>query len=202
MSRIATEEAVAEFRDRLCAAGGELFAEKGFEGFTMRELAGRLGISAMTPYRYFAGKDALMSEMRGRAFQRFADWLEIHLEGAQADQTALAHAFAQYAIKEPSQYRLMFVPVQPIPAISPLHAAQESRVRTMVADYLRAQLSRNRSSGDPERLGIMFWSVLHGAGALYMAGTLSALEFAHALCDVVLLFTGGSAKTSYGSVNA
>lgn len=202
MPRIATDAGIAEFRNRLCTVGIELFAETGFDGFTMRQLAGRLGISAMTPYRYFKDKDAIISEMRGRAFQSFADWLEIHLAFPAADYTGLGQVCARYAIKEPSQYRLMFALVQPVSLMSPLHVAQERRVRDIIAAHLRPLTNRNPLNGDPERLNVVFWSVLHGAGALYMAGKLSDREFARALCDAMTLFTGGSAEAVGESVNA
>ena len=68
MPRITTPADVTEFRNRLCEVAAQLFAEKGYEGFNMRELAGRLGISTMTPYRYFKDKEAILSEVRARAF--------------------------------------------------------------------------------------------------------------------------------------
>ena len=50
-----------------------LFAAKGAEGVTMRELASALGVSPMTPYRYFHDKDDMLAAVRARAFDRFAE---------------------------------------------------------------------------------------------------------------------------------
>ena len=126
----------------------------------------------------------------------------VHLAFPIADHTGLGQVCAQYAIKEPSQYRLMFALVQPIPLLSPLHVAQERRVRDIIAAHLQSLTDRNQWNGDPERLNVVFWSVLHGAGALYMAGKLSDREFARALCDATFLFTDGSAEALGESVNA
>ena len=38
----------------------------------MRELASALGVSPMTPYRYFRDKDDILAAVRARAFDRFA----------------------------------------------------------------------------------------------------------------------------------
>ncbi|MDP1643818.1 MAG: helix-turn-helix domain-containing protein, partial [Phenylobacterium sp.] len=53
MPRVLTESDVADFRDRLCEVAEQLFAERGPEAVTMRQLASALGVSPMTPYRYF-----------------------------------------------------------------------------------------------------------------------------------------------------
>ena len=100
MPRILTPADIAEFRNRLCEVGVQLFSELGFERFNMREMAKRLGVSAMTPYRYFEHKEAILAEVRVRAFARFADWLEEQLSAPGADDTnALSHAYAQFAVQ-------------------------------------------------------------------------------------------------------
>lgn len=202
MSRMLTAADVAECRERICTVAAQLFAERGPEGFNLRELAGRLGVSAMTPYRYFTDKEAIISEVRARAFARFADWLEARLTAPGADETTLGCACVEYAVQEPSQYRLMFALVQPVLSPRPPHVAQEGRVRDMMAAYFRTLVGRGRLSGDPERLGIIFWSVLHGTAAFYAAGILSYRELDRALCDTMLLFIGNAGVMPRRPVNA
>ena len=47
----------------------------------MRQLAAELGVSPMTPYRYFEDKDAILAAVRTRAFDRFAEALELAFAG-------------------------------------------------------------------------------------------------------------------------
>ncbi|MBJ7328557.1 MAG: TetR/AcrR family transcriptional regulator C-terminal domain-containing protein [Solirubrobacteraceae bacterium] len=47
-------------REAIVDAAAELLAEGGLDALTMRRLGDRLGISAMTLYRYFDDKDALL----------------------------------------------------------------------------------------------------------------------------------------------
>jgi AcrR family transcriptional regulator len=194
MPRILTPADVAEFRNRLCEVGTQLFAERGFEGFNMRELAQRLGVSAMTPYRYFKDKEAIMSEIRARALAHFADCLEEQLVAADADDTTLSCAYARYAIQEQAQYRLIFDLIQPTSATFPALAVQEQRVRALLTAHLRALADRELISGDPELLGLVLWSVLHGVTALYLSGKLSSQEFDRSLTSAVRLFTGGAVE--------
>ena len=72
MPRLITQTVVADFRDRLCDVAASLFAERGRDGFNMRELAKRLRVSPMTAYRYFRDKDEILAALRARAFGSFA----------------------------------------------------------------------------------------------------------------------------------
>ena len=60
MARGLTDTDVANFRERLCETAARLFVERGPGSFNMRELASRLGVSAMTPYRYFKDKTEIL----------------------------------------------------------------------------------------------------------------------------------------------
>jgi AcrR family transcriptional regulator len=186
LPRILTPADVAEFRNRICEVGAQLFAEQGFEGFNMRELARRVGVSSMTPYRYFKDKEAIMSEVRARAFARFADWLEEHLSAPDTDNNTLSRAYAQYAIQEQTQYRMMFDLAQPASSTLPALTAEERRVRNVMTAHLRALADRDLISGDPEVLSLIVWSVLHGATALYLAGKLSSQDFDQALSQAII----------------
>lgn len=74
MPRILTQSDVADFRERLCDVATRMFDARGPEGFTMRELAAELGVSAMTPYRYFKDKEDILAAVRARlqSFRRCA----------------------------------------------------------------------------------------------------------------------------------
>ncbi len=68
---------IEDFREKLIDAATRLFAERRRQDFTLKELTSELGVSPMTPYRYFEDKDAMLAAVRARAFDRFADALEV-----------------------------------------------------------------------------------------------------------------------------
>src|ERR1700742_781843 len=116
MPRVLTQTDVADFRERLCEAATKLFDARGREGFTMRELASELGVSAMTPYRYFKDKDDILAAVRARAFNRFAVALETAYKNAPSSpekSAAVYQAYIGFAFGEPAAYRLMFDLSQP-----------------------------------------------------------------------------------------
>ena len=67
MPRVLTENDIADFRERLCELATRIYVERGPENFNMRLLAAEMGVSAMTPYRYFKDKDEIVSSIRARA---------------------------------------------------------------------------------------------------------------------------------------
>jgi AcrR family transcriptional regulator len=67
----------AEVRARIVAAATASFAERGFVGATMGDIAARAELSTGNVYRYFRGKDALFDAVIDDAFvARFSQLLE------------------------------------------------------------------------------------------------------------------------------
>ena len=122
MPRVLTNEAVGEFRERLVDAAERLFAQHGLEAVTMRQLAAELGVSPMTPYRYFADKDDILTAVRTRAFNRHAEALELAFEGGANTierANAVGRAYLDFALSHPEAYKLMFDIAQPNEAAYP-----------------------------------------------------------------------------------
>ena len=75
---------IDRFRERLCQVATRRFAKQGYAGVSLRGLAGELGCSATTPYRYFRDKDEIFAAVRARAFARLADASEA-VSGSELD---------------------------------------------------------------------------------------------------------------------
>ncbi|RYG28371.1 MAG: TetR/AcrR family transcriptional regulator, partial [Burkholderiales bacterium] len=76
MPKVLSPQDIEAFRERLCDIAEEKFAAQGINGVTLRDLATAMGVSPMTPYRYFKDKDAILAAVRSRAFNRFAETME------------------------------------------------------------------------------------------------------------------------------
>jgi len=177
MPRVLTQTDVADFRERLCEAATRLFDAKGREGFTMRELASEIGVSAMTPYRYFKDKEDILAAVRARAFNRFAASLETAFQDAATapeKSQAVYQAYIAFAFGEPAAYRLMFDLSQPEESAYPELVQANTRARATMTAYVRALVTDGILEGDPDLIGHVFWSSLHGAVVLKLAGKLGA----------------------------
>ena len=176
MPRILTDEALAEFRERLIDAAERLFAAHGLEAVTMRQLAAALGVSPMTPYRYFEDKEAILAAVRARAFQRHAQALEAAYAAAGADwaaaSTAVGQAYVDFAFAHPEAYKLMFDITQPNEARYPELVAAGDRSRRTMTHHLEVLAAAGAIDGDPELIGHIYWGALHGPIMLAFSGKL------------------------------
>ncbi len=176
MPKILSEEAIADFRERLCDAAEKHFAAHGPEGVTMRALATELGVSPMTPYRYFKDKEEILAAVQTRAFTRFAEALEAPAKrsaSAMEHAAGVARAYTKFAFENPESYRLMFEIAQPGADEYPDLAIAGERARATMTAYVRALVAEGRLEGDPELIGHVYWATTHGLIMLKLAGKLS-----------------------------
>lgn len=173
MPRVLSETDVANFRNRLCGAAEKLFAERGLDAVTMRQLAAALGVSPMTPYRYFTDKEDILAAVRTNGFNRFADALETayaQTKGARAKGAAVGEAYLNFAFEHPQTYKLMFDLDQPHAETYPDLVAAGHRAHETQTQYVKTLVAEGVLQGDPEEIGKMFWAAAHGAVGLELAG--------------------------------
>lgn len=172
MPRVLSETDVAEFRDRLCDAAERLFAEKGPDAVTMRQLASELGVSPMTPYRYFKDKDDILAAVRTNGFNRFAEALESARDAAQGHSASVGEAYVTFAFEHPHTYKLMFDLNQPLDGGHPELVEAGRRAHETMSAWVKDLVASGKMVGDPEQIGTMFWAATHGVVVLEMAGKL------------------------------
>lgn len=176
MPRVLSSSEVEDFRDRLTDAAERLFGRRGLEGMTMRHVAAELGVSPMTPYRYFKDKDDILAAVRTRAFNRMADAVEVAFADA-ADPVArsreVGRAYVAFALQHQHAYRLMFDLSQSTEADYPDLVAACTRARAMMTRHAADMIAAGLITGEPEMVAHMLWSALHGAVVLQLADKLS-----------------------------
>ncbi|HEV2362828.1 MAG TPA: TetR/AcrR family transcriptional regulator [Caulobacteraceae bacterium] len=177
MPRPLSDEDIEKFRERLIDAAERLFAEHGPEAVTMRQLADTVGVSPMTPYRYFKDKEEILAAARARGYERFAQTLEAaHARGrTRAEQAELmGEAYVRFALQHPNAYRLIFDTRQPNEADYPELARAGERARRTMTLYVEPPPGAQGEGADRELIGRVYWAALHGPIMLQLAGKLEA----------------------------
>lgn len=106
------EQERSELRQTILGAAAELFLSQGYERFSLRQVAERIGYSPGTIYLYFADKDALLMTVVDTAFVRFGQQLR---DGASGDGDVwarligVARAYVEFGLSNPVYYQLMFM---------------------------------------------------------------------------------------------
>ena len=188
MPRILTNDDVADFRERLCEVAERLFAEQGPQAVSMRQLAAELGVSPMTPYRYFKDKDDILAAVRASGFDRFAGALEAAHASAvdpNARGAAVGEAYVRFALENPTE------------ADHPDLVRATARARATLTDFVGALVRDGLIDGDPTEVSLIFWAAIHGLIVLRLAGKLPAeISFEHLRATLVsTLVWGLAAKT-------
>src|SRR5262245_26431664 len=98
----------AQMRDEIKAIALRQLAEGGPAAISVNAIGKELGVSGPALYRYYAGRDALITELVADAY----DDLGEALEGSE-DVRALARAYRAWAVAQPHRYRLLFGPPFP-----------------------------------------------------------------------------------------
>jgi AcrR family transcriptional regulator len=152
-----------------------MFAELGAEAVTIRQLAAAVGVSPMTPYRYFKDKEAILAAVRARAFDRHAEALERAFAESAPDQkaNAIGQAYIDFALNNPEAYKLMFDITQPNEGDYPdlVRAGERSR-RTMTLHLEAPGADPTLSAAESALIAHMYWAALHGPLMLHFAGKL------------------------------
>jgi len=101
-----------DLKEALIAAGEAVLAERGLQGFTLRECARRAGVSHAAPKHHFGDVRGLLTEIAARGFTRLTRRLRTKLRAAGEDLDAqflaTAEAYLGFADAHPEHFRVMF----------------------------------------------------------------------------------------------
>lgn len=183
-----------DLRNALLETALRLVAERGAEGFSLREAARAVGVSPGAAYRHFADKAALLGALAADGHARLAAAMERALArlspaagtAAHAVESflALGEAYIDFAVAHPSHFRVMFGPCKPGEEDLACLAAQGRDTFQILVDVLdelvAAGVVRAEARAGAE---LPAWSTVHGLASLLVDGalTLSARERGDAL---------------------
>ena len=174
-----TDAEIAQFRDAVCDAATRLFIERGPQNVTMRQIASEVGVSPMTPYRYFRDKEEILAIVRAEAFHRFSGALETavaNAPNARSKGRAVGDAYVNFAKSYPSAYQLIFSFAQQDEEQYPELQVANARAQKAMVNYVEEMIAAGLLEGDAQLIGYMFWATLHGIVVLELASGLRGMD--------------------------
>jgi AcrR family transcriptional regulator len=95
-------------------AGLRAIAEDGPEGFSLRAVAARAGVTAPAVYRHFADKESLLGAIGAECADRLAEAITTAVKQTKGDSLAryraVGIAIVQFAVSHPEHFRVMSMP--------------------------------------------------------------------------------------------
>ena len=165
-------------REQILSEARELFLRHGLNGFSMRTVADRVGVSATALYRHFDDKDALLASMLAEAFGTFGSYVGRSLSG----RTPLERfrqcgiAYIDFAIERPRDYELMFLTNCRELGFKKIKSEVDERSQPtfeIIVDRARDCMTTGVfAEGDPREAALYSWATLHGLASLWLLGQL------------------------------
>lgn len=161
-----------DLRAALLAAAEAELAERGVEGFSLRSVAKRAGVSHAAPAHHFTDAGGLLTALAAEGFRRFLDTQGAREAQAAPDPRAQLVAaglgYIDFALARPALFRLMFGSDRPAFADPALCAASDAAY-----GHLQAQVAA--AGGGPADVAAV-WAQAHGLADLLMSGRLKPLS--------------------------
>ncbi|WP_437097012.1 TetR/AcrR family transcriptional regulator [Streptomyces sp. enrichment culture] len=193
----------AQVRAEIKEHAWEQIATSGAPGLSLNAIAKRMGMSGPALYRYFAGRDELITELIRDAYGSLADAFRAAAASG-ADLGGLGRALRAWALADPQRYFLVYgTPVPGYHAPDDVTAIAREIMATLLdaarpaegpavgpADGpggtgpLESHLAQHRRwaadhPADPAALrrALSFWTRLHGVLSLELAGHFTGMGF-------------------------
>ncbi len=164
-------------REEFLDAAVQVFEnDGGIDAVSFRNVAAVAGCSYSAPYRYFSGKEELLTALRARAFR----WLEKVIRDAvdpgddpRLQLEAVARAYIEAGLQRPGMYALMLFQEdsefaqRSIELKAAKHDALHTCVEVIAAGQARGVLP---DTADALTAAHMFWIGAHGLVSLQVGG--------------------------------
>ena len=189
-----------DLRAALLRAAGALLAERGVEGFTLRECARRAGVSHGAPAHHFGDAAGMLTAYAAQGYGRMTALMHAYQEQAAKDGSSLLKAaglaYIDFAVANRAQFQLMFRSDRLNGEDEDFKAAAQGAY-AMLSGAMHAAASG--AAADPligDRM-LLAWSAVHGFATLVLEGQLahhyagqSSRDFARAAGERLVALLG------------
>ena len=159
-------------REALIQAAEEVIAERGVDGFSLRETSRRAGVSPAAPGHHFKDSRGLLTAVAAKAFRDFGDALEAADTGPNREARVRAQgmAYVRFALAHRAKFELLWRKAL-IDASDADYASAGHRAFMILDRAIRGEQAERSESADPQLApSIAAWSIVHGFATLAMDG--------------------------------
>lgn len=169
-----------DLRNALLAAAEVELSEKGVEGFSLRGVAKRAGVSHAAPAHHFHDTSGMLTELAAIASERLKQCMvrrQAETDGSpRARFIASGVGYVEFAVGNPALFKLMFGSEKPDMSNVDLKLKASSAFMLLVND-VAALTGKNPMADDEGMLQVASaWSIVHGLSNLVIANRIGFLQ--------------------------
>jgi AcrR family transcriptional regulator len=171
-----------ETRDRILDCACHLYLEDGLDGFSMRKLAGAVGVTAPALYRYYDNKEAVLVDVVSEAYRRLAGYLYAALRGETPEERfrLAGQAYLRFALDHERLYEVLFA----APEFMGMGEEAPEEIQSQacaVGQFWKDRVRECVDTGvlreqDQDAVAQTLWAHSHGLISLYLRGFLQVGE--------------------------
>ncbi len=175
--------AVASLRDRCIEESLSIIAEDGVRNLSIRKVARRLGVSHGAPYRHFANRDALITEIAIRGTQILRDYVgrgvDYENKTPRENFLQVCQNYIRFAMEQRDYFQLILWTDLPRSTEEYPHLAMEANEIFQLVFRLIGDLKdRLNVPIENENLAVLHvFSTIHGYASLMSSGKLSVFNY-------------------------
>lgn len=183
-----------DLREKLVSATEALILERGVDGFSLREVARRAGVSPAAPAHHFGDTKGLLTEVAMRGYADFGDALAAaDARGGNDPAKRLREqggAYVAFALKNPARFMLMFRPDKVDLTAGTLRDVSRRSFLTLEGAIRAATGTKSDAELSPDSFGYLMavWSIVHGFSHLALGGEFDFRGSARGGKDAILTY--------------
>ncbi|MDX1666258.1 MAG: TetR/AcrR family transcriptional regulator [Saprospiraceae bacterium] len=154
-------------REKIINASRSMLLEEGYRNFSLRKVAGQVGVTATSIYLHFDNKDHLIHTLIDESIVK----LNKRLEETAAEHSdpvdrleALARAYVGFALEHPGEYQIIYYVSSDDMARYPKEKFRQARKGyDLLTETIKEGIEKGlMSEENPRTASYTFWAQLHG----------------------------------------
>ena len=154
--------------EALINEGSKLLAEKGIDGFSMREVARRAGVAVAAPSHHFGNAKGLLTAIAAEGFGKLADQMELAAATSRDSEdkvVAMCQAYRAMGLSHPGYAAIMFR-LELLDESDQRFREPSLRAFGLFAEALKQAASPSVDAVKISYAARMLWATMHGLVAL------------------------------------
>lgn len=175
-----SEHTQEELKNMAIQAGYDLIEERGFQNFSARAVAAKMGYTVGTLYHLFGDLDTFILHVNARTLD---EWYDEEVKGVpkKPEQRAryFAHSYYEYARKNYNRWIALYEHrMQDDKRVPDWYVPKMMRMFALINDAVMPHV--NNDAKKAERIAKLMWASVHGISTLALQGKLDQVHAATA----------------------